>query len=215
MYQPFQPIPQQQQFMQPASHMGLTAPSFKPNVTPFHPQNSFQPFKQMKPVVESNVDTDDGVKYTCRYDIQIDNEKEFQVARRVIGSKGSNMKRIIEESARGFDSSVNPFEVVKLRLRGKGSGFKEGPQQEESEDPLNLCISSKYKEKYEYACNEVETLLKKVYEEYFYFYQYKTRKPANWGSKLEILKEETVTRPKVLENEEQQTDNQQNDLNQL
>ena len=70
---------------------------------------------------------DDGVKYTCRYDIQILNEKEFQVARRVIGSKGANMKRIIDQCSRGFDKTVNPYEVVKLRLRGKGSGFKEGP----------------------------------------------------------------------------------------
>jgi hypothetical protein len=69
---------------------------------------------------------DQGVKYTCRYDIQIENEKEFQVARRVIGSKGSNMKRIIEECSMGFDKSINPYEIVKLRLRGKGSGFKEG-----------------------------------------------------------------------------------------
>lgn len=37
-------------------------------------------------------------KYTCRYDIQIENEREFQVARRIIGSKGCNMKRILEES---------------------------------------------------------------------------------------------------------------------
>lgn len=34
-------------------------------------------------------------KLTCRYDIQIQNERDFQVARRIIGSKGSNMKRII------------------------------------------------------------------------------------------------------------------------
>lgn len=34
-------------------------------------------------------------KLTCRYDIQIQNERDFQVARRIIGSKGYNMKRII------------------------------------------------------------------------------------------------------------------------
>ena len=37
-------------------------------------------------------------KLTCRYDIQIQNERDFQVARRIIGSKGYHMKRIIEES---------------------------------------------------------------------------------------------------------------------
>lgn len=34
-------------------------------------------------------------KLTCRYEIQIENEREFQVARRIIGSKGCNMKRIL------------------------------------------------------------------------------------------------------------------------
>lgn len=120
----------------------------------------------------------------------------------MIGSKGANMKRIIEECSRGFDTKVNPYEVVKLRLRGKGSGFKEGPNQEESEDPLNLCISSKYKDKYEYACKEMEALLLKVYDEFYYFYLHKLRKPDNWGRRLKIIKEETITQPKVFEFEE-------------
>jgi len=96
------------------------------------------------------------------------------------------MKRIIHECSQGFEG--NPYEVVKLRLRGKGSGFKEGPKQEESEDPLNLCISSKYKEKYAYACSEMETLLEQVYLEFKDFYKYKTRKPSNWSSDLQIVK---------------------------
>ena len=113
------------------------------------------------------------------------------------------MKRIIEECSEGFDSSINPYEIVKLRLRGKGSGFKEGPNQLESEDPLNLRISSKYKEKYDYACSEMEYLLKKVYDEYKHFYRYKQKKPHNWDKLLKIKKEETVTRPKAVpENDE-------------
>jgi len=110
------------------------------------------------------------------------------------------MKRIIEECSRGFD--VNPYEVVKLRLRGKGSGFKEGPNQQESMDPLNLCISSKYKDKYDYACREMESLLLKVYDEYYYFYLHKNRKPDNWGKRLKILKEETITQPKIFDYDE-------------
>ncbi len=74
-------------------------------------------------------------KYTCRYDIQIENEKEFQVARKLIGAKvkykflqkGCNMKRILEMCTKGTNLPVQ--DVVKLRLRGRGSGFKEGPQQ--------------------------------------------------------------------------------------
>jgi hypothetical protein len=162
-----------------------------------------------------SADKDDGIKYTCRYDIQIENEKDFQVARRVIGSKGSNMKRIIQECAQGFDFKINPYEVVKLRLRGKGSGFKEGPNQTESDDPLNLCISSKYKEKYDYACSEMEKLLLKVYEEYYHFYMYKMRRPNNWDEKLIILKEETITKPKIVDVEESFNDNNSEGLKQI
>jgi len=66
-------------------------------------------------------------KLTCRYDIQIDNEREFQVARRIIGSKGFNMKKIIEDSLNCDNKNYphdNTNELLKLRLRGKGSGYK-------------------------------------------------------------------------------------------
>jgi hypothetical protein len=64
-------------------------------------------------------------KYTCRFDIQIDNDSKFQVARRIIGSKGCNMKRIVRMCANGVVG--NAHNIIKIRLRGKGSGFKEGP----------------------------------------------------------------------------------------
>jgi len=32
-------------------------------------------------------------KYTCKFYVQIENDNEFQVARRLIGSKGCNMKK--------------------------------------------------------------------------------------------------------------------------
>jgi hypothetical protein len=92
---------------------------------------------------------DTTIKYTCRFDIQIPNDKEFQVARRLIGAKGCNMKRIIENCSKDMNSQ----DVVKLRLRGKGSGFKEGPRQEESKEPLHLCVSSRFYDKYLLACN--------------------------------------------------------------
>ena len=39
------------------------------------------------------------------------------------------MKRIIEECSRGFDTRVNPYEIVKLRLRGKEEWPEERPMQ--------------------------------------------------------------------------------------
>lgn len=65
------------------------------------------------------------------------------------------MKRIIAECSQQFYSGKFADETVKLRLRGKGSNFKEGPERMESQDPLNLCVSSKDPLKYNYACDEV------------------------------------------------------------
>lgn len=93
----------------------------------FYSNNVYEPFSP-------------NVKYTCRFDIQIPNDKEFQVAKKLIGAKvhiimnyndfikGCNMKRILELCTKNTNRKVQ--DVVKLRLRGKGSGFKEGPQQQ-------------------------------------------------------------------------------------
>lgn len=40
------------------------------------------------------------------------------------------MKRIIEESMAADLRAANDNELLKLRLRGKGSGYKEGPEQQ-------------------------------------------------------------------------------------
>ena len=100
-------------------------------------------------------------KYTCKYEILIANDKDFQIARRLIGSKGSNMKKIINECKLNEDS-----EGIKLRLRGRGSGFKEGPENKESDEPLHLCISSKNEKEMKKACLLVDELLTKIHEDY-------------------------------------------------
>ena len=103
-------------------------------------------------------------KFTCKYEILIENDPEFQIARRLIGSKGCNMKKIINEC-----KPLGDGEGVKLRLRGRGSGYKEGPLNKESDDPLHLCISSKNTEEMKKACLLVDELLKKIYEDYKIF----------------------------------------------
>lgn len=40
-------------------------------------------------------------------------------------------------------------QVVKLRLRGKGSGYKEGPTKQESNEQLHLCVSSKFNNQFQ------------------------------------------------------------------
>lgn len=66
-------------------------------------------------------------KFTCKYEIHFENQRlssDFSLAKRIIGPKGSNMKNIIEQCFQG--RRFNP-DCLKLRLRGKGSGFREGP----------------------------------------------------------------------------------------
>lgn len=134
----------------------------------------------------TSVITDNSSKYTCRFDIQIDNEKEFQVARRLIGPKGINMKRIVEICSKGMNCQAH--DIIKLRLRGKGSGFKEGPNQEESFELLHMCVSSKYLNKYQLACEEIEKLIGQVYREY---QQFLWGKGAN-AAALQIKKYENI-----------------------
>jgi len=93
-------------------------------------------------------------KYTCRFLIGIENDKDFQVARRIIGAKGINMKRIVRTTE------------AKLRLRGQGSGYFEGPGQKESPEPLQLCISCTTADGYWTAVRQVQELLRRVYDDY-------------------------------------------------
>ncbi|CAD8107152.1 unnamed protein product [Paramecium primaurelia] len=120
-------------------------------------------------------------KFTCRYDVQIDNDKDFQVARKIIGAKGCNMKKIIDQCL--IDSDTKEQDLVKLRLRGRGSGYKEGPEKRESQEPLHLCVSSKHNHLFLKACQLVEQLLIKIYDEYKLFGFNKGRKQSHYNIK--------------------------------
>jgi hypothetical protein len=106
-------------------------------------------------------------KFTCRIDIGIENDKEFQVARRIIGTKGCNMKKIVDVSN------------AKLRLRGKGSGYLEGPTQTESPEPLHICISCTNESGYSEAVKAVTGILESVYVDYKAYLQGKKRRSPN------------------------------------
>ena len=59
-------------------------------------------------------------KYICNFEIQILNDDKFRVTKRIIGNKGISLKQILYNSSGWGNFST------KIRLRGKGSGFKEG-----------------------------------------------------------------------------------------
>ncbi|EGR29646.1 RRM domain and KH domain protein [Ichthyophthirius multifiliis] len=142
------------------------------NTIPFYP--SIQEFPKAK---ESQENQGNNLKYTCRYEIQIQNDKDFQIARKIIGSKGENMKSIIKKcidasNQKGYiNEKDDQTNIVKLRLRGIGSGYKEGPNKQESQEPLHLCVSSKQQEVFSIACQFVEDLLQNIYEQYYKYCQ--------------------------------------------
>jgi len=59
-----------------------------------------------------------------RFDIYLDSTKDFNIAKRIIGPKGNNMKKILDDvksKKKQLTGAVDS--IAKIRLRGKGSGF--------------------------------------------------------------------------------------------
>ena len=73
------------------------------------------------------------IKYVATFYVQIPNDAFFKVGYKIIGHQGENNKKIIEKCTLG---KIN--HDLKLRFRGKGSGFKEGRgrNRKESMEPL-------------------------------------------------------------------------------
>jgi len=95
-------------------------------------------------------------KHQCQFFVGIEEESKFRVVRRIIGTAGSNVKYIAEQA--GPDT--------KLRLRGRGSKFFEGPEKQEAPEPLMLCVSVPNRAAYETATRLVRETLERVYDEY-------------------------------------------------
>ena len=100
-------------------------------------------------------------KYVCNYLVQIENDDNFLITKRIIGKNGCFLKKIIQESCIKYGDFS-----TKIRLRGKGSGYLE-QNGKESEEPLMLCISSLNYPTYVNCCQLIESLLKKVYNDYY------------------------------------------------
>lgn len=97
-------------------------------------------------------------KMLCRYNVGIEQDRSFNVLRKLLGERGSHMKTIAENTG------------AKLRIRGRGSGYLEGPAQTEaSDEPLMLCISAESREGFEAAVQDVESLLGHVHDQYCKF----------------------------------------------
>ncbi|CAE7271534.1 unnamed protein product [Symbiodinium sp. CCMP2592] len=93
-------------------------------------------------------------KLQCQFLIGIEQDSEFNVRQRIFGERGHHMKIIAKRTG------------AKLRLRGLGSGFKEGPERVVSSDPLMLCVSSTDDQGHQEAVRLVEELLTGVHNQY-------------------------------------------------
>lgn len=93
-------------------------------------------------------------KYQCQIYLGIEEDSKFRVVRRLIGSGGENMKNINRETG------------AKLRLRGKGSKFLEGDEQEEANCELMLCISAQEKPGYDAAKATACDLIEGIHRSY-------------------------------------------------
>jgi len=93
-------------------------------------------------------------KQQCQFILGITEEPKFRVVRRLLGSGGMHVKAIAEESG------------AKLRLRGVGSKFLEGPEKKESSDPLMLCVSAPTDAGYDIAVRRIREHLERIYLEF-------------------------------------------------
>ena len=100
-------------------------------------------------------------KYVCNYLVQIENDENFLVTKRIIGKNGCFLKKIIQEACIKYGDFS-----TKIRLRGKGSGYIEH-NGKESEEPLMLCVSSLNYPTYYNCCLLIDRLLRKVYNDYY------------------------------------------------
>lgn len=95
-------------------------------------------------------------KFLCTFFVNIQNDRQFLVTRKIIGPNGSHMKNI---------SALCPN--TKLRLRGKGSGYRDSQDKTESNVPLQINVScTSNASEYEAGKAEVARLLNSIYEEY-------------------------------------------------
>lgn len=85
---------------------------------------------------------------------EIANDRAFKAPSYLIGPKGSHMKQIYEATG------------SKLRVRGRGSGHKEGPMMCEADEPLQVCISSEDDASLNQTKDMVMPLFERMIQEY-------------------------------------------------
>lgn len=99
-------------------------------------------------------------KHIGTYYVQIEQENDFNVVRRILGNMGENIKLIV------YQQSSFKEHHLKIRLMGKGSGFKNRYTEIEFDDSLRICVSSTNNIVFDRACVLLESLLRKIYDDF-------------------------------------------------
>ena len=128
----------------------------------YFPKNIKEKEKEKEVKFQTNSTRDYKFKYVSRYIVQIENEKNFPVTKMIIGNNGMYLRNILYNNCIKFGD-----QSTKIRLRGRGSGYKEGPNKEESKDPMELCISSLNPISFQRCSTEIENLLQQIYYKYY------------------------------------------------
>ena len=152
-----------------------------------NPNNKDANLLNISQINSINEKSNTNIKYICKFYLQIEGEREFQIVKRIIGAKGSNLKRIIDYCSKGPGGVYVP-DAIKLKLKGVGSGYRE--KEGDKKEPLHLCVISKYPDKYKKACSFVIELIINIYGEYKRFCERKGKKPI---SNLNIEKAEYIS----------------------
>lgn len=97
-------------------------------------------------------------KLLCSYYVGIEQDKAFNVVRRLRGEKGGCLKAIAKKTG------------AQVHVRGRGSGFLEALSQLEGEpEPLTVCITAFSRAGLDMAVKNVESLLESIHDQYRVF----------------------------------------------
>jgi hypothetical protein len=95
---------------------------------------------------------DNKFRFTCRFDVGIEEDSDFRVVRRLLGSEAENMKSIVKKSGGS-----------KIRIHGKGASKD---CSNASDDSLHIVVGATSTGRLERAAALVTDLLSRVHAEY-------------------------------------------------
>ena len=109
-------------------------------------------------------------KYIATYYINIPADNWFKVTQRILGFKGRKIQNLYAQAIEPFPDIFSTDKLpMKIRLRGRGSGYMEGDRNRESRDPLQICASTKYFCIFKTADYLITRMLNELYKEYASF----------------------------------------------